>query len=216
VTASPKIQGTLSAKNLKQHSTFYILLLPAVVLVFVFAYIPLFGLIVAFKDYDIWKGFWDSPWAANYGFANIIKVVTDKNLLSSIGNTMLLSCLNLLICFPAQILLALLFNELKLGAFKKVTQTISYMPYFISWISVIGLCHVIFSDYGAVNDLLSAFIPGRSRVLYLSKQDFFVPLLLGLNLWKTVGWGSIIYLSTITSIDPQLYEAAAVDGAGRI
>lgn len=194
----------------------YLLLLPAIVLTFIFSYIPLGGLIVAFKEYDIFKGFWDSPWAARHGLENILSIFKNEELMGSVGSTLKLSLLNLVLGFPAPIILALLINELRNGVFKKTVQTISYMPHFLSWISVIGLTMVFFGEYGPVNDILN-FLLGqdRTRVLYLSKQEAFLPLLLGLNLWKGVGWGSIVYIATIASIDPQLYEAAMIDGAGK-
>ena len=194
----------------------YILIIPAAVSSIIFAFIPLGGLIVAFKDYDIWKGFLASPWAGDHGFAHFIELVKFKPVFRSIGNTIMLSMLNLATGFPAPIIFALLLNELRIKIFKRVVQTISYMPHFLSWISVIGLCQVFFSDYGPFNDLLSAIDPSRTRQLYLSKQALFVPMQVGLNLWKNVGFSAIIYLAAITGVDPQLFEAAAIDGAGRM
>lgn len=194
----------------------YLLILPAVAFTLVFSYIPLSGLIVAFKDYDIFKGFAGSPWADNYGMANIISIFENKELMDSISNTIILSVLNLAISFPVPVILALMINELRLGKFKKTVQTISYMPHFLSWISVIGLTMVFFGEYGPVNDIFSLILgEDYTRVLYLSKQEYFLPMLLGLNLWKTVGWNSIIYISAMAAVDPQLYEAAMIDGAGK-
>lgn len=201
---------------LKRYLPVYILIIPAFILTFIFAYIPLGGLIVAFKDYDMFKGFINSPWAANWGMHNIISIFRNEDLMHSISNTVLLSVLNLAISFPTPIILALMINELKLGPFKKTAQTISYMPHFMSWITVVGLAMVFFGEYGPVNDALKLiFGENRTRVLYLSKQVNFIPILLGLSLWKTVGWSSIIYIATMSSIDPQLYEAAVIDGAGK-
>ena len=194
----------------------YLILLPSLVLIFVFMYVPMAGLIVAFKDFSIFKGFWKSPWAANCGLANFQKVFANKELLASVGSTIYLSLLNLLVSFPTPILLALSINELKKPWFKKTVQTISYMPHYLSWISVIGWATAVFSEYGTINDIMNLiFGEDRKRVLYLSQQKNFVPIMVMLNLWKTVGWNSIIYIASITAIDPQLYEAAMVDGAGR-
>ena len=201
--------------RMRKYLPIYLLLVPAFCFTLLFAYVPLFGLIVAFKDYNIFLGFWNSPWTSQYGFKNIIQIVTDKDLIGSIWNTIKLSLLGMLIGFPAPIILALLINELKVGPFKKITQTISYMPYFLSWISVIGITLIIFSDYGPLNDFLSMLMPMRTRQLYLAKQSLFIPFLLGLSLWKSIGFSSIVYIATISSIDPQLYEAAMIDGAGR-
>jgi len=193
----------------------YLMILPAFVFTFIFSYIPIAGLATAFKDYNIFRGFWGSPWADNYGFANIINIFYNRMLMESITNTIYLSVLNLAIDFPAPIILALMLNEFKAGVFKKTTQTISYMPYFLSWITVVGLVGIFFARYGPVNDILNLFDPARQRELYLSQQEFFVPMLVVVNLWKNIGWNSIIYISAISSIDPQLYEAATVDGAGK-
>ena len=201
---------------LRKYKALYILLVPAAISTIIFAYIPLGGLIVAFKDYDIWLGFFNSPWAGQHGLAHIYELFTFKPIFDSITNTLTLSLLNYAIGFPAPIILALLFNELKGGAFKRTVQTISYMPNFLSWISVIGLVHMFLAEYGPFNDFLSLFNPGRARALYLSRQSLFVPLLLILNVWKGVGFGSIIYLAAITGVDPQLFEAASIDGAGRV
>ena len=200
---------------LVRYKWLYILLIPAAVSTVIFAFIPLGGLIVAFKDYDIWLGFLKSPWTDNYGFKHFINLVKFKPMLFSIINTVYLSLLNLGIGFPAPIIFALLVNELTNRIFKKSVQTISYMPHFLSWISVIGLCQVFFGDYGPFNELLSFFNPERSRQLYLSRQVLFVPMLIILNLWKSIGFNAIIYLAAITGVDPQLYDAASVDGAGR-
>jgi len=202
--------------DVKKNLPVYLIILPALIFVIIFCYIPFSGLIIAFKDYNIFRGFWLSPWAGQYGMANIIKIFSNKTLMGSIWNTLLLSILNLAIAFPAPIILALMINELRVGPFKKTVQTISYMPHFLSWISVIGLVMVFFGTYGPVNDFFNIiFGEDRRRVLYLSRQEYFLPMLLGVNLWKTVGWNSIIYISTISSIDPQLYEASMIDGAGK-
>jgi len=198
-----------------RYKALYFLLVPAAVSSLLFAYLPLGGLIVAFKNYDIWKGFFASPWAADYGFAHIIDLFRFKPIFDSILNTLLLSILNIAIGFPAPIVFALLINELRKGAFKKTVQTISYMPHFLSVIAVIGLTQMFFSEYGPLNDLLSLIIPGRARILYLSKQELFVPFQIFLGLWMSVGFSSIMYLAAITGVDPQLYEAASMDGAGR-
>ena len=206
----------LKSANIKKFIPVYALLLPAVASTLIFHYIPLFGLITAFKEYDIFKGFWYSPWAEQHGFKYIIEIFTMKSLRDSIGNTLMLSVLGMVIGFPAPIILALLINELKNGFFKKFIQTVSYMPHFLSWMSVIGLTMIFFSEYGPINDLLNIFSPERARQLYLAKQQNFVPMLLGLGLWKGIGFSSIVYIATISSIDPQLYEAAMIDGAGRL
>ena len=199
----------------RRYKFLYLLTVPAFAFTFVFAFLPMGGLIVAFKDFDIWLGFWDSPWTGRYGFEHFITIFTFRPLLESIWNTLLLSTLNLAISFPAPIIFALLLNELRMGIYKKTVQTISYMPHFLSWISVIGLCMVFFSEFGPLNELFLLFNPERQRVLFLAQQENFVPVLLFLNVWKTMGFQAIIFLAAITGVDPQLYEAASIDGASR-
>jgi len=200
---------------LNKYKFLYVLVVPAYVFTIVFAFLPMAGLVVAFKDYAIMKGIFASPWAGNFGFAHFKELFTMKPVIDSISTTVIVSLLNMAISFPAPIIFALLLNEIRAGIFKKVTQTISYMPNFLSWISVIGLCVVFFNDYGPLNDLLRLFNPDKARVLFLSQQRDFLPFLLILNLWKTMGFQAIIFLAAITGVDTQLFEAASIDGAGR-
>ena len=201
---------------LNRYKFLYALILPAFVFTLVFSYLPMAGLIVAFKDYDIWLGFWASPWAENHGFAHFIALFQNRAIMEAVGNTLMLSMLNLAVSFPMPIIFALLLNELRLKIFKRVVQTISYMPHFLSWISVIGITMVFFGQYGPFNEMLLFFNPARQRELFLTNQEFFVPLLVFLNLWKVMGFQSIIFLAAITGVDPQLHEAAAIDGASRL
>ena len=210
-------KGSIAARRgsiwnyVKNNAFVYILMLPALIITFVFAYLPMAGILVAFQDYDIFKGITGSPWA---GLKHIIDVVRVPTLLDSVFNTLILSVLTLLFSFPIPILLAVLFNELRLGLFKRTVQTISYLPYFLSWISVIGIAWAFLSQYGTINDL-RVLLSGKDteRILFLGKQNLFVPIMITLTLWKEVGWSSIIYLAAISSIDQQLYEAAKIDGA---
>lgn len=196
-----------------RYKALYIFLIPAAITSIIFAYIPLAGVIVAFKDFDVWLGFFGSPWADPW-YANFLEIFQVKALFDSILNTIWLSMLNLLIGFPAPIIFALLLNELHKGIFKKSVQTISYMPHFLSWISVIGITHAFLGEYGPVNDFFAWLFPNHTRTLYLAQQDLFVPIQVGLGIWKSVGFSAIIYLAAITGVDPQLHEAAAIDGAG--
>jgi putative aldouronate transport system permease protein len=189
------------------------MLSPAILIVFVFAYIPIPGLLISFMDYDVFKGFWGSSWV---GLKHIHSIFELPLMLDSIWNTLLVSVLTLLVCFPAPIVLALLLNELRVEIFKRIIQTLFYLPHFLSWISVIGIAYAFYSLYGPLNDLLvHLFGPNTERIMFLSHQELFIPNVLLLSLWKEVGWGTIIFLAAIASIDPQLYEAAYIDGASR-
>lgn len=210
----PRRKGDFLVR-LNKYKFLYLMTIPAIAFTMIFAYLPMAGLVVAFKDFDIWAGIFGSPWADRGGFAHFIAVFQNQAIRASIWNTLYLSTLNLLISFPAPIIFALLLNELRLAIFKRVVQTISYMPHFLSWISVIGITMVFFAQFGPLNEFLSTINPDRTRRLFLAENDLFVPILVFLNLWKTMGFQSIIFLAAISAVDPQLYEAAAIDGASR-
>lgn len=190
----------------------YLMLLPALVASMLFSYVPMGGLIMAFQDFNIFKGFLGSEWV---GLANFKKIFSQSNFLVAIINTLSVSFLNLFICFPAPIILALLLNELRVGKFKKVIQTISYLPHFLSWISVVGFVHILFGRDGFVNDIRMA-LGAAERVTYLVHQELFIWFVVGAMLWKEVGWGTVIHLANLSSISPDLYEAASIDGATRM
>lgn len=195
-----------------KHKETYMFLVPGLILVILFCYIPLAGLSVAFLDYNVFKGM-ASPFV---GFENFKNIFTMPEFTRAIWNTALLGILNVVVKFPMPILFALMLNELKNGLFKRFTQTVSYLPHFISTIAVVGLASSMFSTYGIVNDIRVALGgEGTERLLFLTFQDWFVPMNVGLTIWKTIGWSAVIYLATISGIDPGLYEAAIIDGAGR-
>lgn len=196
----------------KKNLFLYILLLPAMILTFVFAYLPMPGVIISFMEYDIFKGF-SSPWI---GWANFKELFSLPLFTKATFNTVYLSVLNMVIIFPAPIIFALLLNEIKCSPFKRIVQTVSYLPHFLSWIAVIGMAHSVYSTYGIINDLRVALLgEGADRIRFLADQEFLVPNIIILSLWKGIGWSSIIYLAAISGIDSQLYEAAQVDGANR-
>ncbi len=181
-------------ENIKRNKMVYVFLLPAVLLVFLFNYVPLPGLIIAFLDYDPFLGF-KSDWV---GFANIKELFQIPEFTKSIGNTVWLSTLGLLIQFPLPIIFALMLNELKNVPFKKFTQTVSYLPHFLSAIAVVGIVITLASNYGIINDIYVKM--GGERTLWLTKQELFVPIVITLGVWQGLGWSSIIYLASIPGI----------------
>ncbi len=187
----------------------YLLLLPSLISTILFSYAPLWGIKIAFQDYNIYKPEM-SEWV---WFDNFIEIFKHGDCLKAVMNTFYISLLSVLITFPAPIIFALLINEINNTVFKKAVQTISYLPHFLSWISVIGIVTSIYSKSGIINDIIALF--GGERLLLLAEQKFFVPNVLILNLWKDIGWGSIIFLAAITGVDPSLFEAATLDGANR-
>lgn len=188
------------------------MLLPAFAVTVIFAYIPMGGLIMAFEDYNAFKGMLGSEWV---GLENFAKIFAQSKFSAAILNTLLCSLLNLLICFPLPIILALLINELKDGKFKKISQTVSYLPHFLSMISVVGLVHVMFGRDGIVNDWLVA-LGNTERITFLAQQNLFIWFVIGVIAWKETGWGTVIHLANLSSISPELYEASSIDGATRL
>lgn len=200
--------------KMKKYRFLYALILPAFVLTLIFCYLPMLGVVIAFQDYDIIDGIFGSRFV---WFDNFIKIFTYPKFLYAIKNTVFYSAVILFCTTPFPILLALLFNELGNRHFKKVVQTISYLPYFLSWISVIGMFYAFFSTEGAFNDIRIMLMGADTeRVNILMDSKNFLPILFLSNLWKNVGWSSVIYLAAITGIDPTLYESATVDGCGRL
>ena len=201
-------------RNLRDHKYAYLMILPAMIAVFVFMYLPLIGIILAFKDYDIMYGIAGSPWV---GLENFIMIFKQPAMLDAIGNTLYLSIINMFGGFPFPIILAILFNEIWSLKFKKVVQTISYLPHFLSWVSVIGLVYSLFATEGPVNQIMAQIVgPSYTPVNFLMDSKHFVPIAFWTNIWKSTGWSSVLFLAAITGIDPALYEAATIDGAGKL
>lgn len=200
-------------KRVKANKYAYILILPALIYVTVFAYMPMGGIMMAFKEFDIIKGISESPWV---GFENFKKVFSDENMLLAVKNTIVYGATILFGAFPFPIILAILFNELRGVRFKKVVQTVSYMPYFLSWVSVISLFYTFLALEGPINQIIGKIV-GESYVPVniLMEAEYFLPVIFVSHLWKNVGWSSVIYLASIAGIDPMLYEAAMIDGCGR-
>lgn len=206
----PKCSNLL--KRLVKDRYLYLMLLPTLAVTLVFAYVPMFGLVMAFEDFDIFDGFFGSKWV---GLENFVTIFSQSKFTTAIWNTLFISFLSLIICFPAPILLALLINELSNGLFKKGIQTISYLPHFLSWISVVGLVNIFFGTDGFVNDI-RVMLGAGERITYLANQRLFIWFIIGTTLWKETGWGTVIHLANLSSISPELYEAASIDGATRL
>lgn len=194
----------------KNRYLFY-MLFPCLLFFFIFKYLPMYGIILAFKDYRIVDGIFGSPWS---GLDNFRELFAGRDFPRAFRNTIILSAYKLIFGFPAPIILAILLNELRVVVFKKFVQTLSYLPHFLSWVVLAGVFMEIFSPTrGVVNYLLSLF--GLEPIFFFGDQDWFRTLLVSTEVWKSVGWGSIIYLAALSNVDPSLYEAAVVDGARR-
>ncbi|GGD56283.1 ABC transporter permease [Paenibacillus nasutitermitis] len=198
--------------NLKRNWPLYTMVMPGVLLIFVFAYLPMYGIVMAFEKFKPALGFFHSPWADPW-YKYFEQLFTDVYFKRLLKNTLLLGVYALLWGFPAPIILALLFNEIRNSKFKRIVQTISYMPYFLSTIVVIGILRIFFATDGPVNDIFGNFGAGISNIFML--PEAFRSIYIGSGIWSTVGYSSIIYLAAIAGINSEQYEAAIVDGANR-
>ena len=193
----------------------YLFVLPGFVIFAIFNYAPMVGIIVAFKNYTVDGGILGSEWANNFGFEHFITLLTHPG--SEFGlifrNTIVMAILKFIFGFPAAIILALMFNALKNGMFKKSVQTISYLPYFVSWVVVSNIVYLFFSaNGGIINKIILSF--GGEKIRFYSEPKYWWAIITGTSVWKNLGWGTIVYLAAITGINPDLYEAASIDGAG--
>jgi putative aldouronate transport system permease protein len=190
----------------------YLMLVLPLAFFTVFRYIPMTNIVIAFKDYNLFRGVWDSPWAGlkwfNYAFSS-------RDFYNALRNTLWLNTLDLVLGFPAPIILAVLLNELTSRAYKRITQTMVYLPHFLSWIIISGIASQLFAPAGGVVNILLGRL-GIGSIDFLMDTRLWVGTYVGLGIWKEMGWGTIIYLAAITGINPEIYEAAEVDGAGRL
>lgn len=199
------------AKEVWKNRWFYLFVLPAVVVMVLFAYKPMYGIIIAFKDFKVRKGIMGSDWVGWYQFERLFNYPKFGQLL---GNTLEISLLKLVTGTACTLALALLLNELRNQKFKKVIQTVSYLPHFVSWIILGGIIRELFSPTrGVINYIIMAF--GGESIYFLADPNYFVGLLVVTNIWQSVGWSTIIYLAAISSIDQEMYESAMIDGASR-
>ncbi|AZS17784.1 ABC transporter permease [Paenibacillus lutimineralis] len=194
-----------------KHRMTYTLLLPGLIWLFVFAYMPMGGLSLAFKHYKANMGIWGSPWV---GLENFKYVFRDPTFIDAIWRTLYVNIIKFLISFPFPILLALLLNELRMGKMKKVFQTVFTFPQFLSWIIVSGIVINVLSYDGLLNSALSML--GLSTINFLGSEKMFLPMLILTDIWKSTGWGAIIFLAAISGIDQDQYESAQIDGASRM
>jgi len=200
---------------MKRYGTLYLLLLLPMIFFIVFRYLPMAYITMACKQKYIIKPLWEVPWARQNGMEWFIKAFKNRDFIFAIKNTITLNLLDLVIGFPAPIILALLLNELTHTGFKRITQTVIYLPHFLSWIIISGLAlRLLAPTDGLINILLGK--AGIAPIPFLNKPNWWVGTYVALGVWKEAGWNTIIYLAAITSISPELYEAAAVDGAGRL
>ena len=198
----------------KEQAVLQSMVIPGLVFLVIFAYIPLIGLVIACQDFDLFLGAANSPWV---GLKHFIAFFTSDSFWTLMKNTLGISFLKLIFGFPAPIILALLFNEIRQEKTKRVFQTVTYLPHFISWVVVAGmLTSMLAVDGGTINSILTALHLTDEPINFLSEPKYFWTILVSANIWKTVGFNAIIFIAAIAGINPELYEAASVDGASRL
>ena len=218
MTRSTTMQRTLPrahrkslGQDIREKYPLYLMLIPGLLFYLIYRYLPMGGIVIAFKDYNIFSGILRSPWV---GLRHFEKLFASDMFYRALGNSLAISLMKLLINFPAPILLAILLNEIQNARFKKTIQTVTYFPHFLSWVVVAGLLNNLLSPSdGALNVLIQAL--GGKPINFLVRKDMFRGILVLSDLWVSLGWNSILYIAAINGIDPSLYEAATVDGAGR-
>lgn len=202
--------GKILASDIRRNYSLYLLMIPVFLFYFFFMYKPMYGAIIAFKDFNPAEGILGSPWV---GLDNFKKFWDSMYRNRVFFNTLKISFSTLIFSFPAPILLALLINELRNRIFTKTVQTITYLPHFISMVVICGMIKDFTTETGIINDIIAFF--GGTRTTMLNNPSYFVPIYVISDVWQSVGWGSIIYLAALSGIDAELYEAARIDGAGR-
>ncbi|MDF2924216.1 MAG: protein lplB [Paenibacillaceae bacterium] len=214
VLNTPASSGKMKRLGLEivKNRYLYLLALPGLLFFLVFKYVPLFGVIIAFQNYSPFSGILNSPWV---GFEHFQRFFSNPDFLMIFRNTLGINLLNLILFFPLPIIISLFLNELRSETYKKFIQTIVYMPHFLSWVIIAGLTFMLFAKGdGLVNKIFEAV--GWEKIDVLTNPNAFWLMIVMQSMWKEAGWGTIIFLAAIAGVDPGLYEAARIDGAGRL
>lgn len=199
-------------KRMNKNKWLYVMILPGLLYFLIFKYIPMYGLIISFQDYKPFQGIRGSEWV---GFKHFERLFTEPDFLNILTNTLTLFGLNILFFFPVPIILALMLNELRGSFFKRLFQSLVYLPHFMSWVIIVSIGYVMLTmDGGILNELIAML--GFEKVNFLLSPSWFRPTYIIQVIWREAGWGTIIYLAAIASVDTQLYEAARMDGATRL
>ncbi len=212
LTPSPKKKmNNRFIRNVKSNFWLYLLVLPGLLYFLTFKYLPMWGLTLAFKDFQPFVGFFGSPWV---GFEHFERLFSNNDFWMLFRNTLLISLYKLVFFFPFPIIIALMLNEVRRQVFKRAIQSIIYIPHFLSWVVIVGITYVLFTtEGGLVNELIAQ--TGNEKINFLGNPDWIRTMLTSQTIWRETGWGTILYLAAMSNIDPQLYEAAKIDGAGR-
>lgn len=212
VSASSGAMSSTMTGRLVRNRWLYFMVLPGLLYFLVFKYWPMYGIFIAFKDFQPFLGFWDSPFV---GLKHFERLFNDSNFLVLFRNTLILATYNILFFFPLPIVIALMLNELRHEFTKRIVQTLVYIPHFMSWVVVVGISYMFLTTEGGImNELLARF--GGEKINFLVSTEWFRTIITAEVMWKETGWGTIIFLAALSGVDPQLYEAARMDGANRL
>lgn len=206
----PKSSKISVKRRMRRYYQIYIMLIPVVAFFIIFCYAPMYGIVLAFKDYSIRKGILGSDWV---GLKHFTTLFSQLQFQRAFWNTLKISAIRIVCTFPIPIIFAILINEMCYKKYKKTLQTIMYLPYFISWLVLGGLVKQILDSYGPINNLLNSIF--NTRIAFLTESQYFLWILLISEIWKGTGWGTIIYVASMASISPEMYEAAEIDGCKR-
>lgn len=206
----PKQKSTV--QYMIQHKWLYLLLLPGFLYLILFRYVPMGGLVIAFKNYSPFIGIWNSPWV---GFDQFKQFFSNNDFFKLLTNTLGISLMQLVFYFPAPIILSLFLNEVRHSGYKRVVQTLVYIPHFVSWVIVCSLTYQLFNVTDGVFNVIYKAISGGQTFDILQNANTFWGLIVGQDIWRETGYGTIVFLAALSGVDQELYEAARVDGAGR-
>ena len=199
-------------KNIKKNKLIYLMIAPGIIYFLIYKYFPMYGLIIAFQDYKPYLGISGSEWV---GFQHFQRLFQDPDFWMIFKNTIVLFILQLVIAFPIPIILALMLNEVRSNLYKRSVQTLIYIPHFMSWVVIVSISYVMLTlDGGIINSILR--VMGFGQINFLLSEEWFRPMYILQIIWRESGWGTIIFLAAIAGVDPQLYEAAKIDGASRL
>lgn len=198
------------ARALTRYKYLYLLMIPGLVYLIVFCYLPMFGLVIAFQDFKPFLGVWQSKFI---GFGNFQYLFKSNQFVSALKNTFIISGYKIIFGFPIPIIFALLMNEIRARSLKRSIQTILYLPHFLSWVIMFGLLFFFLSEFGPLNQLIIRL--GGKPIFFLSDTRYFRLVVVVSDIWKELGWSAIIYLAALAGVSPELYEAATIDGASR-
>lgn len=217
VMSSPLSVSTSTKRSriwagIKRDKFLYLIALPGILYFLIFKYVPMWGVLIAFQDYSPYLGFWESKWV---GLDHFLRFFSNPEFLQLFRNTMAINLLSLVFFFPLPILLSLMLNEVRSAAYKKLLQSVVYLPHFLSWVIIVGISFLLLSQGdGVINKILIQM--GFPKIDFLTDKNYFWGILTVQSIWKEAGWGTVIFLAAMAGIDPQQYEAATIDGAGRM